>query len=886
MNKLREKIRSIVQNDLKHSRSAMQWGGLLGFLAHPIYYLVWTYLLPQPYDNFYLRLSGSLICLPIFFQKYWSKRYESYLVAYWYFVLIYALPFVCTFLAIKNSFSTMWMTTEVMAIFVLALCIDLPLLVMACVVIGFSAAFVAVTFTSELPLLLSNTDQANLAVLPVVVLASMVFSHAMRKGRTRATIEKTKALTGLAGSIAHEMRNPLGHIKYAVDNITNSFARTVNNEQVISVDTVNKIYHHLTQISTAVHRGLQVIDITLREVADKPIDPANFAYLSATTITEKAMEEYSFDSVEEQNKVSLHVLNDFTFKVDETAYIYVVFNLIKNALYYFQSHPSATITITIDRQIITITDTGPGIPEHIIHNLFKNFSTADKSNGTGLGLAYCYRTMQAFGGRISCTSVVGQSTTFTLQFPTISQEEITAHTKQAIQQALPLFNNKRLLVVDDQTIYHALVRQMLEGLGCDIDCAENGQLAIDLLKAKHVDLIIMDLDMQVKNGFITTEEIRSGIVPHQKNVPIVAHTAESPYMAKIQTQKVGMDGFISKPCTQLELIKVLCNTLECVEQRRLFEQTANSLAGKTILIIDDELINRQYLEIYTKEWGLHALHADNGHTALDVLEKTPHVDIAFMDMDMPLMNGVETAQRIRANPIHKNLIIIALTGNFSEQSMAEAKAAGMNDFITKPFDKNVLRQKLIDLIKANDPQKQKQDFAKTAVREQHLAAHQHAIAITETCVDQHQEQSAESVSDAEIHALTDSASNCYFPLYQSQEGFFKHMPLIDYAQLISFQSGFNTRFHEFLHRFLNNLLERNEDLQRSFSNNDIKAILMALHSIVGATGYVGAHALHQYIKLRLYPAVHAGYLPDEEAWVETVNALVRETVEVLRTRHP
>jgi len=884
MNNLRKKIHAIARNDLEHSRSAMQWGGLLIFFGHPIYYVVWTYL-PQPYDNFYLRLSSSFFCLPMVLQKYWPKRYEGYLVACWYFGLTYSLPFVCTFLAIKNSFSSMWMMTEVMAIFILALCIDIPLLLMACVVAGVIAAFLAAISTSELPLLLSNTDQASLALLPVVLVSSMLFSNEMRKGRSRATIEKTKALTGLAGSIAHEMRNPLGHIKYAVDNITNSFARTVNSEQVISADSINKIYHHLTQISTAVHRGLQVIDITLREVADKPLNPANFNYLSAMTITEKAIEEYSFDSVEEQSKVTLHVLNDFTLKVDETAYIYIIFNLIKNALYYFQSHPNATITITIDRQVISIIDTGPGIPEHILSTLFKNFCTADKANGTGLGLAYCHRTMQAFGGQISCASVVGQSTTFTLKFPAISQEEINVYTKHVIRQAVPLFHNKRLLIVDDQTIYHPLVRQMLDGLGCDIDSAENGRLAMEMLTTKQYDLIIMDLDMPEKNGYTTTEEIRSGIIPSQKDVAIVAHTAESPYMAKIQTQKVGMNGFIRKPCTQLELIKVLCNTLENIEQRKHVEQTENSLAGKTALIVDDESINRQYLEIYTKQWGLQALHAANGQSAIDILEKTPHVDFVFMDMKMPLMSGVETAQRIRANPMHKDLIIIALTGNFSEQCMEEARASGMNDFITKPFDKMVLRQKLIHLIDVRDHIGEKQTHTKPALIEQREPSHHHSTSVAETGVGQHQGKFVESIIDLEINALTDSISNRHIPVHQSQEAFFNNMPLIDYAQLTGFQSNFSNRFQEFLNRFLSNLIVRNEDLQNSFANKDMHAILMALHSLVGVTGYVGAHALHQYIKLRVYPAVHAGYLPDEEAWVETIGALVKETVDVLQNRY-
>jgi two-component system, CAI-1 autoinducer sensor kinase/phosphatase CqsS len=128
--------------------------------------------------------------------------------------------------------------------------------------------------------------------------------------------------------------------------------------------------------------------------------------------------------------------------VEETSYIYIIFNLAKNALYYFKSNPHSTITITIDHHKVIITDTGPGIPQHVLNKLFNNFTTAGKEDGTGLGLAYCRRTMQAFGGKISCESVVGQYTTFTLTFPVISQEEIDVHTKTVFQETIPLFKHK------------------------------------------------------------------------------------------------------------------------------------------------------------------------------------------------------------------------------------------------------------------------------------------------------------------------------------------------------------------------------------------------------------------------------------------------------------
>jgi CheY-like chemotaxis protein/HPt (histidine-containing phosphotransfer) domain-containing protein len=895
MDRLNKRLHTFFFNELERSRNTMLWGGLIVFFAHPIYFFVWTYLLPQPYDNFYLRLSAAIFAVPVILQKYWSKRFENYLVICWHFCLIYALPFVCTFLTIKNSFSTMWMMTEVMIIFIMALCISAPLLLMTYVTTGIFAAFLACILTSETPLIITATDEANLALLPIVLLCSMVFSNTMKKGS--ALVEKTKAITALAGSIAHEMRNPLGQMKYALDGISHLLPtpNTSNTNHVVSAKTVNDIYTNIAQGLISCDRGLEVIDITLHEVSNQEIDPANFEYLSAATITEKAIEEYSFDSKDERNRVTLHNLNDFTFKVDETTYIYVIFNLIKNALYYFQDYPNAKITIAIDHQKITITDTGPGIHKQLLGKLFNNFITADKTRGTGLGLAYCHRVMQAFQGKITCESVVGQYTTFTLTFPAIMQEEIDAYTKAVFQEAIPLFQHKRILVVDDQIVYHSSVHHMLKDLGCQIDGAENGQAAINMLMDNQYDLIVMDIIMPGKDGYMTTEEIRSGIVFQQKNIPILAHTSETPYMAKIKTQKVGMDGFVSKPCTQLELIKAIYQTMERAKHRNSFEKTGDYLKGKTILIVDDESFNRQYLEIYTNEWGMHTLHAESGQAALDILKKEPHLDIIFMDMHMPLMSGVETTKRIRSNPAYQHIIIVALTGNFSEQAIQEAKAAGMNDFVNKPFDQIVLQQKLTHLLTEKNLQEKKSVQPKidpavfNATTAEFLsAAHQHAYAkevytyVNEKLTPLRQDRPLINTTATEIITAEDSSSNRYIPAYQSQVAFFKDMPLIDYARLKSSQTSFKDKFQEFLHRMIQNLIRRDNELQIGYNNNDREAILNALHSFLGVAGYVGAHALHQYIKLRLYPEVYAGRLPDEEAWVETVQALVQISVDALR----
>jgi|GEM_PF-229518 len=897
-----EKIVELPLEPILHpSSKRIFWLGLFTLIGHPIFFWLWGYVLPQPYENMGLRITSGLLGIILMLPYINRDPFSRLANISFFWVSFIQIPLFTTWMYLCNGGNTVWLASLSIMILIWYHITDWRLATLGLVLGSAMAWLLFRTVGPETVPLGVNALLTN----AIVILFS--FCMALLLGALSANTlqliktlnkEREQAVVALAGSIAHEMRNPLGQMKYALDGISHLLPtpNTSNTDHVISAKTVNDIYTNIAQGLTSCDRGLEVIDITLHEVSNKELDATTFDYLSAATVTEKAIEEYSFESPDERNRVLLHSLNDFTFKIDETTYIYVIFNLIKNALYYFQDHPNANITIAIDRQKITLTDTGPGIPKQLLSKLFNNFTTANKASGTGLGLAYCHRVMEAFHGEISCESVVGQYTTFTLTFPAIMQEEIDAHTKAVFQRTIPLFQHKRILVVDDQIIYHTSVRLMLEDLGCQIDGAENGQVAITMLRENPYDLIVMDIIMPGKDGYVTTEEIRAGIVFQQKNIPILAHTSETPYMAKIKTQKVGMDGFVSKPCTQLELIKAVYQTMQRARKRNSFEKTGDYLKGKTILIVDDELFNRQYLEIYTKEWGMHTLHAENGQAALEIVEKEPHIDIIFMDMRMPLMSGVETTQRIRANPAYQGIIIVALTGNFSEQAVQEAKAAGMNDFVNKPFDQIVLQQKLTHLLteknqqakKTVQPQIDPAAFSSTTA-EYLSATHQLPYAdeevyacVTENPTPQHKEKPLKNTITSEIITGEDSPSNRYIPVHQSQEAFFKDMPLIDYARLKSSQLSFKEKFQEFMQRMIQNLINRDSELQIAVNNNDAEAILNALHSFLGIAGYVGAHALHQYIKLRLYPDASAGRLPNEEAWVETVHALVIISVDVLR----
>ena len=167
----------------------------------------------------------------------------------------------------------------------------------------------------------------------------------------------------LAGSIAHEMRNPLGQIRYSLEGMQQALPppTTTPQAQTLGAPRVDTLYRHLAESEMAVKRGLQVIAMTLDEVSAKPVDTSAFSYLSAAAATEKAVQEYAFASDAERSRVRVHVIEDFDFRADETAYLFVLFNLIKNALYYMALDPGARVTVTVAEHQVQVHDTGPGI---------------------------------------------------------------------------------------------------------------------------------------------------------------------------------------------------------------------------------------------------------------------------------------------------------------------------------------------------------------------------------------------------------------------------------------------------------------------------------------------------------------------------------------------
>ena len=213
--------------------------------------------------------------------------------------------------------------------------------------------------------------------------------------------DKIEQVKSLAGSIAHETRNPLAGIKGCCE---------------LMKDNLNQLIEYVDLIADSSTQGLAMIDMILANIRDGEIDTSNFTDLSISNVVKKALKQFSYKNEEEKDLISLDLEQNFIFRGDENMIIFVIFNLLKNSLYY-KSKIEIRTEAKPDGNYLYFKDYGPGIESDKLELIFESFFTSGKKDGTGLGLPFCKRIMMAFDGEIICKSEVDKGTEFEMNFP-------------------------------------------------------------------------------------------------------------------------------------------------------------------------------------------------------------------------------------------------------------------------------------------------------------------------------------------------------------------------------------------------------------------------------------------------------------------------------------
>lgn len=804
----------------RHGPLMLRYFSIVGLLFFPAYYLLRLGKTEPVYDDLALRLFDAVICGVLFLRAWWPARLRPCYLPYSYLVLVVTLPATFVFTALKNGGGTIAVGNTLMATFLVILLADWRNMVVI-LAAGFALATGSYLLFDPDPRMPVDYV-ARLPILAAVVLGGSLFKHALE----RATAEKVRsAYAWLAASIAHEMRNPLAQVRHSLEGVQKVLPAPGALSPLAQLGSaeLDVLYRHVAQGEQAIQRGLQTISMTLDEVNAKPLDPATFSYASAAEVVHKAVDEYSYGDEAARERIRVHVLDDFQFRGEETAFLFVLFNLIKNALYYVSQYPGTRVDVSVGSHEVKVRDSGPGIAPEVLAGLFEPFRTVGKNGGTGLGLAYCRRVMKAFGGDIRCESVVGKFTEFTLRFPPIGEAEREEHRARVLAAAHAALVGKRLLLVEDDAAQRVTTRHKLRPLGLDVDEAADGQRALDMLARHPYDLVLLDLHMPVLDGYQVAQRVRQGQVPANRYVRMIAHTSEPVHVARVKTQRAGMDGFISKPCAQVPLAQALQRAI----QRRPISVASQPMAGRRLLLADDSAFNRRAVAAYLREAGGTVVEVDHGAAVLEQLATGGEFDAVLMDLNMPGLDGLETARQVRASgQPWATVPVVALTAHSDAAAIDAARLAGMDGFLIKPVEVTMLYDALVALLAGTRPVPRPESLPTPA-----------------------------AMTEAEGPLLNETRLESY-----------RRLGLLD----------------ELLADYLPEIARLVDVLAAAVQVHEPEQARDALHSLLGMSGEAGALALYQRVRGIYVPVLEQRRWPEGDAWVAELRQLAARTEQALR----
>lgn len=419
------KIKRIIDNRFYYTDPLVVTFGIFGLINYPIFYLVWHFIFKVEYTNLLMRFTATLFCVGLALSKYWPQRLKTYLPMYWYAAVIYCLPFFGTYMFIKNHGSMIWQTNIMLVLFWLILSVDWVSFVII-LPIGVILASVYYELTIGSIFIFEGNIIPTLSNYLWAVVIAAVFSRNREYLQLR---KQLRALKALGASIAHELRTPLSTINAAARGAGDIMPKLISSYQMaeqsdlpvpnIRPSRLAGVSDTLDDIQAETRHAHTIIDMLLMKVNDPDLNNFATGLCSIKHVVNEALHRYPL-TLEQQQWIHVQDDKDFFFKGNELLMMHVLFNLIKNAIYYVRASGKGNIHIWIDQgkryNRLHFKDTGQGIPPKVLPHIFDRFYS-DTENGTGLGLAFCKLVMHSFNGDIRCYSKLGQYTEFVMRFP-------------------------------------------------------------------------------------------------------------------------------------------------------------------------------------------------------------------------------------------------------------------------------------------------------------------------------------------------------------------------------------------------------------------------------------------------------------------------------------
>lgn len=518
----------------------------------------------------------------------------------------------------------------------------------------------------------------------------------------------------------------------------------------------------------------------------------------------------------------------------------VIINLVGNSIKFTErGFIKITPQLTIDNKDAhlkcTISDTGIGIPNDKLNVLFESFtqvdaSTTRKYGGTGLGLAICQRLCELMGGKIMASSQIDEGSDFTFYAHLSSCDEVL--------KPLPWLDltKHHILVVDNCAPQREQTISMLQSWQANTYEADSSEAALALLNAPcGIDILIINMQLPDSTG--TQLALKIAQIPGYQQQHRILLTSQGQGGDDNEFIDFGFHASITKPLSPSSLFNTLMRLLSGnnahngfisnIPEALPFKPERLTYQTCRVLLVEDNPINQEVAQGLLQDLGLTVSLANNGNEAIRALSSSPAnvppFKAVLMDCQMPVMDGYEATRQIRAKAAgqkYMHIPIIAMTANAMTGDKEKCLAAGMNDYVSKPIDPDILEKAL----RANITLEAPQETPLSPSQEAHLDAQQEAAVNTSKDT---------SLKTAQSPAVSDTSSVAIDPDIWDKAGVLKR---VKYK---------NHRLTQLIEMFIEDIPPKVTQIGLDLQQQKYAQAKAEVHSVKGVCANLGGVALQR-----------------------------------------